>query len=99
MQPKGLAISALVVGIVAFVIAWIPVLGIAGIIAGAVAVVLGIIAAVKKQPKGYAITGIVLGALAVIGGLIITITLGAMLGQLSTELENLDDITIEEIQE
>lgn len=69
-QAKGLAIAALVVGIVAFLLGLVP---IAGIVVGAVAVVLGIIALVKKQPKGFALTGTILGGVGLIVSVIVTI--------------------------
>lgn len=79
LQPvvKGLAIAALVVGIVAILSGFVPVFG---IIVGAVAVVLGIIALVKQQPKGFALTGLILGAVGLITSLIVTILAGAVFG-------------------
>jgi hypothetical protein len=67
--PKALALSALIVGIVAFLTGLLPVVG---AIIGAVAIILGIIALVKKQSKGLAIPGLVLGAIALIVSLAMT---------------------------
>lgn len=67
-QSKGIAIAALVLGIVAIVLCWIP---FAGIVLGLIALILGIVG--LKQSKGMGIAGIVLGALAIIFGLLITI--------------------------
>lgn len=71
-KPKnGLAITALVLGIIAIVLGVIPGIGFISFLLGPLAVIFGIIALVKKQKKGFSITGIVLGALgAVIAGLI-----------------------------
>ncbi|GLB67781.1 DUF4190 domain-containing protein [Arthrobacter mangrovi] len=71
-KPKsGLAITALVLGIVAIVFGVIPGIGFISFLLGPLAVIFGIIALVKKQKKGMSITGIVLGALgAVIAGII-----------------------------
>lgn len=69
-KPQGLAIAALIVGIVAFFIGWMPFFG---FLVGMTAVVLGIIAIVKKQPKGLAVTGLVLGGLAAATSIVITI--------------------------
>lgn len=74
-QGKGLAIAALVVGIVAFLTGLVPFLG---LILGLAAVVLGVIALVKRQPKGLAITGTALGAVALIVSLIATLVAGAL---------------------
>lgn len=66
---NGLAIAALVVGIVAFVSGWIPVWG---ILAGAAAVVLGILGLKKAGGKGMAIAGLVTGGLGALWGLMVT---------------------------
>ena len=98
-QPKGLAISALIVGIVSLVFCWVPFIGILG---GIAAVILGIIALKKAQSKGMSITGLITGGLAVIAsGIFIIVTVmfvGAIaasgdqavkdLEQLSEELES-----------
>lgn len=73
-KKKGLAIAALIVGIVAFLTGIIPVIG---AILGIVAVILGIIALVRHQPKGLGITAIVLGGIAAIVSVIMTISLTA----------------------
>lgn len=64
--PNGFGVTALVVGIVAFLLAWT---GFFGLILAIVALVFGILALVKKQSKGMGITGIVLGSLALITAL------------------------------
>lgn len=84
--PKGLAISALVVGIVAFCMGLIPVLG---AIVGIAAVILGAIALAKKQPKGFALTGLILGAL----GLITSIGTTAGIGALTSEVSRISSET------
>src|SRR5690554_4375935 len=62
-SPSGLAIAALVVGIMAFLLGLIPVFG---AIVGLTAVVFGILAMRKNQSKGMSIAGIVLGGLAAV---------------------------------
>lgn len=74
-EAKGLAIAALVVGIVAFLSGWAPIWG---MIVGIVAVVLGIVALKKKQNKAMSIVGLVLGALGLISSLMFTLFLGAL---------------------
>jgi len=71
-SPKGLAISALVLGIAAFLLGLVPILG---ALLGVAAVVLGILALVKKQSKGLSITGLVLGAVGAISSFIAGIAL------------------------
>lgn len=79
-RTAGLAIAALVVGIVAFVFGWVPVFG---AIVGVVAIVLGAIALRKRQSKGLAITGLVLGAVATITSITFAAGLGALVGTAS----------------
>lgn len=69
-QPKGLAITALILGIVGLIFSWVPVLG---LVLGIVAVILGIMALKKMQPKGLGLTGLITGGIAVILGAIWTI--------------------------
>lgn len=67
-ESKGMAITALVLGIVALILCWIPFVGIVGLVLGIVAIIMGIVG--LKQSKGLAITGIVLGSLAILIGLL-----------------------------
>lgn len=66
---NGLAIAAMVTGIVAFILAWLPFLG---FILGLIAIVLGIIALKKPAGKAMAIAGLATGGVAVIWNLIVT---------------------------
>lgn len=68
-KASGLAIAALIVGIIAFLIGLLPVVG---AIVGAAGVTLGIIALVKKQSKGLAITALVLSGVAVLASIGVT---------------------------
>ncbi|WP_447925695.1 hypothetical protein [Georgenia muralis] len=83
-RTNGLAVAAFVVGLLSILVAWIPVVGIAGIIGGIVAVVLGIMAMTKANKgqaggKGLGIAGLVLGVLSVLLGLVVSVILGAAL--------------------
>lgn len=72
--PKGLAVTALVLGIVAFAFGWLglfSIFGIGNVFTALAAVVFGVIALVKRQSKGMSITGLVLGAV----GLLTTVAL------------------------
>ncbi|WP_417215398.1 hypothetical protein [Arthrobacter sp.] len=63
----GMTKAAMIIGIVAVALSFIPVIGFVSFILGAIAVVLGIIALVKKLPrKGFALTGLITGAVALI---------------------------------
>jgi len=76
-NSNGFGVTALVVGIVAFLVGWT---GLFGLILAIVAIVFGILALTKKQSKGMGITGIVLGGLALITALIVTTVGLAILG-------------------
>ncbi|WP_200329790.1 DUF4190 domain-containing protein [Leucobacter sp. L43] len=69
-QPKGLALTALILGIASLIFCWVPV---AGAVGGIIALVLGILALRKAQPKGLALTGVITGAVAAVVGIIVTI--------------------------
>ncbi|AWB88253.1 DUF4190 domain-containing protein [Homoserinimonas hongtaonis] len=75
-SAKGLAIAALVTGLVSLVTVVFFWLSIA---CGIAAVVLGIIALVKRQSKGMSITGIVTGAVGIVGSIIAFIVMTLLL--------------------
>jgi hypothetical protein len=70
--PTGLAVTALVLGIVAVVLSWVPFLG---LVIGVLAVVFGAIAAARarkiatRPDRGKAIAGIVTGTIAVVASI------------------------------
>jgi len=68
-EGNGLAIAALIVGIIAFLSGLLPFWG---FLAGTTAVILGAIALRKPELKGLAITGIVTGGLAVLTNIVAT---------------------------
>lgn len=75
-EAKGLAVAALVVGIVAFLSGWAPIWG---MIVGIAAVVLGILALKKRQNKAMSVVGLVLGAIGLVSSLIFTLMWAAVL--------------------
>ncbi|MFJ3957114.1 hypothetical protein [Arthrobacter sp. NPDC090010] len=77
--PKGLAIAALVCGIIAFATAWIPVINIVALIAGLIAIVLGIVSLAKKfNGKVMAGIGMGLGVLGLLGALLMITIFAAL---------------------
>jgi hypothetical protein len=70
--PQGLALTALILGGVAFFIGWVPILG---FLLGAAAIILGLVALGKRQPKYFAVPGLSLGAVAALTSLIVTFVL------------------------
>ena len=94
-EPKGLAISSLVLGIVGVVFSWfVPFIGIVG---GIVGLILGILARKKGQPKGMSLTGIILSAVAIVLAIIAIIVVAMVIGSalsdpnLQQELSNLSE--------
>jgi hypothetical protein len=71
---NGIAVAAMVCGIVAIATAWIPFVGIVGLIAGVVALALGIPALVRSRAtgrrRGQSIAGIVTGAVGLLLGVL-----------------------------
>lgn len=66
-RGNGWGITALVLGIVAVVFSFIPVMGVVAFVLGPLAVLFGIIGATRKfAKKGAAIAGIVLGILSIV---------------------------------
>lgn len=66
-QKNGLALAGLIVGIIGFVLAWIPIINFFAWILGPLAIVFGIIGAIGDKPKkGQAIAAIILGALCIV---------------------------------
>lgn len=67
-QSNGFAITALVLGIVAFLFGWA---GFLNLLTAVLAVVFGIVALVKRQSKGMAITGTALGGVGLLTSILV----------------------------
>ena len=97
-------ISGLVLGIIALIIGWIPLVGVVGFIMAIVGLVLSIVDVVKKHKannpnKGPGIAGIIISAIAfVISGIMTAILLIGLLiyGAASDSIENMDLNSIED---
>lgn len=76
-RPNGFAVTALVLGIVGFLLGWT---GVIGLIIGVLALVFGILAIIKHQNKGMGVTGIVLGGLTVAFALVWMFFIAALIG-------------------
>ena len=70
VQPKGLAITSMVLGIVGLVFCWVWWLGLPASIVG---LILGIVALKKGQPRGMALAGIITAGVALALAVIVTI--------------------------
>ncbi|GAA1984372.1 hypothetical protein GCM10009718_22180 [Isoptericola halotolerans] len=100
-ERKGLAITALVLGIVALLGCWIPFLNIGSALLGLVGVVLGIIAIVQASRgnaggRGMALTGTILSAVAVVLAVAISIATYAFV---STTVQDRSEVITQSLDE
>ena len=73
-KPRtGMSISALVLGILAFILAWFPIGSYIAVILSILALVFGIVGLRRKAGKGMAITGIVLGAISLVASAVMSV--------------------------
>jgi hypothetical protein len=74
VHGNGIAVASMVCGIVALVIAWIPFLGVAGLIAAVVGLALSVPAMRRSRPsgtrRGIAITGLVTSSIGIALGVV-----------------------------
>jgi hypothetical protein len=73
---NGLALAALIIGLLSLLIAWIPFIGLMGAVGGVVAIILGVFGRGRAKKvetgAGLAITGIISGAVALLLGVVST---------------------------
>ncbi|MRH86329.1 DUF4190 domain-containing protein [Nocardia sp. SYP-A9097] len=77
-KGKGLAVTALVLGIIAVVTFWTVILTVVGVFFGLLAAIFGLIAMMKARRGtsggfGMAVAGLILGLLGLIGGIVVGI--------------------------
>jgi hypothetical protein len=97
-QSNGVAIAALVCGIVALVLCWIPVINLLSIALGLVAVILGIVGLRKARDPGVGGNGLAVGGLVtgVVGLLVAVLILSQIVRALSDpEVRDLFDQMLE----
>ncbi|MBO0596138.1 hypothetical protein I2485_11465 [Nesterenkonia sp. E16_7] len=88
---KGIGIAAMVLGIVAIVFAFIPVIGLANFILAPLAVILGIVAFVKRRGRGQGITGVITGAIALLITIIGVAIAGAIFSSVDDDMRELEE--------
>jgi len=76
-ESKGFGIAALILGIIGFGLAWIPVVNLFFIPLGILALIFGIVAIVKTTAKGLGIAGTILGGAIIIITIIMNVVVGA----------------------
>lgn len=87
-DKSGLAVTALVLSIIALPISFIPILNIVGLIVAIVAVILGFVGVVKKQKKVLSIIAIVIAAIAIIMVLLAGVIFGSFLSKFNKALKD-----------
>ncbi|WP_432512381.1 DUF4352 domain-containing protein [Kineococcus sp. SYSU DK001] len=79
-RGKGLAVAALVIGIVAAAGCLVPVLNIGSIVLAVVGLVLGVVALVRRADgKGMSVAGVVLSLVAIVVAIVVNVAAGAAL--------------------
>ena len=91
-QPRsnGLAIAALVCGIIALLLCWIPVVNFLSIVLGIVALItggLGLRNAAQRGGKGLAIGGLVTGGLALLASIVVLVVVGTAVSDFMNDPE------------
>ncbi|GAA4166375.1 hypothetical protein GCM10022286_30940 [Gryllotalpicola daejeonensis] len=85
---KGLAITSLVLGIVAFATAFIPIWSWVALFLGVAAVVLGVFSLIKRRGTGLAITGLIFGGVGLVLAVIASIMWAAIFSAGSGAVEH-----------
>lgn len=96
---SGLGITSMILGIIAIVLAFIPVVGILSFGLGLAAVILGIFAIIQKRGKGQGIAGLITGVLSLGIAGIVTLLTGVFVSAVDEGLqEAADDLEEEEAE-
>ncbi|WP_277211836.1 DUF4190 domain-containing protein [Isoptericola croceus] len=100
-EKRGLAIAALVLGIVALLGCWIPILNIGSILLGLVGIVLGIVAIVQAARgtaggKVMAIVGVALSVVAIVLSIVVSVL---SFSALTAYIEEQPSLIVEELED
>ena len=88
---NGFGVAALVLGIIAIVLAFIPVIGVVAFVLGGLALILGIVGVTRKgRPRGMSIAGLVLGLVSLIVAGIVTALTAAVVDAVDQSVQELD---------
>lgn len=79
-----MGIAALILGIISFILSFIPICGLIGLVPAIIGLILGIVEVVKKsktkEPKGLGIAGIILTAIAIVVSIVWNLVVVAAIG-------------------
>lgn len=93
-KNNGMAITALILGILALLLAWIPIVNFLSIVLGLAAVVLGFLGMRKAAVaggRGLAIGGIVTGGLALLATILMIVVAAIWLNNADDEIDDWND--------
>ena len=87
-----MGIAALILGIISFILSFIPICGLVGLLPAIIGLILGIVEVVKKskagEPKGLGIAGIILTSIALIVSIVWNLVVVAAIGVAASEYED-----------
>jgi thiamine transporter ThiT len=86
---NSMGTAAMVLGIIALVLSFIPIIGMVSWILAPLAIILGIIG-MQRVPKGTAIAGLVTGGIALVICLLWALAFGAAVSNAATEAERMN---------
>lgn len=95
----GFGVTSMILGIVALVPAFIPVIGIASVLLGIAAIILGVVAIKKLSGKGMGIAGIITGAISVLIAAVVTIFTAWFINAVDSDMQVYEDNYNESVEE
>lgn len=96
-KKSGLATISLIIGIVAVVLSFIPIINNGAFVLGIIAIILGVIPFFKKASRKKAIIGIILGILSVVITLAMQSSISKSLDETSKKLDKITGNSTEEV--
>ncbi len=91
-----MGIAALILGIISFILSFIPICGLVGLLPAIIGLILGIVEVVKKskagEPKGLGIAGIILTSIALIFSIVWNLVVVAAIGVAASEYEDYNSL-------
>ena len=91
-----MGIAALILGIISFILSFIPICGLVGLLPAILGLILGIVEVVKKskagEPKGLGIAGIILTSIALIVSIVWNLVVVAAIGVAASEYEDYNSL-------
>ena len=91
-----MGIATLILGIISFILSFIPICGLVGLLPAIIGLILGIVEVVKKskagEPKGLGIAGIILTSIALVVSIVWNLVIVAAIGVAASEYEDYNSL-------